>query len=27
MGDAEYLGTKAKQQDTELIQLTIPGFE
>jgi type I restriction enzyme, S subunit len=28
MGDAaEYLGTKAKQQDTEPIQLTIPGFE
>ncbi|MBE9125021.1 MULTISPECIES: restriction endonuclease subunit S [unclassified Coleofasciculus] len=28
MGDAaEYLGTKAKQQDTEPIQLTIPGME
>ena len=28
MGDAaEYLGTKAKHQDTEPIQLTIPGFE
>jgi len=28
MGDAaEYLGTKAKQQDTEPIQLTLPGIE
>lgn len=28
MGEAaEYLGTKAKQQDTEPIQLTIPGIE
>ncbi|MBD1881255.1 restriction endonuclease subunit S [Coleofasciculus sp. FACHB-T130] len=28
MGDtAEYLGTKAKQQDTEPIQLTLPGLE
>jgi len=28
MGDAaEYLGRKAKEQDTELIQLTIPGIE
>jgi type I restriction enzyme S subunit len=28
MGDAaEYLGTKAKQQDTEPIQLTLPGME
>jgi type I restriction enzyme S subunit len=28
MGDAaEYLGTKAKQQDTETIQLTLPGIE
>jgi type I restriction enzyme, S subunit len=28
MGDAaEYLGTKAKQQDTEFIQLKLPGFE
>jgi type I restriction enzyme S subunit len=28
MGNAaEYLGTKAKQQDTEPIQLTLPGLE
>jgi hypothetical protein len=24
---AEFLGTKAKQQDTEPIQLTLPGLE